>query len=494
MPKIIGYARVSTDEQALNTHALEQQIERLKQSGAEEIYFDVISGSRNDREEYNKVLDLVANNKVDKVIATRMDRFTRSEDGYLYLKKLFKSSKCSLYFLDQGEVNLNTASGELTSDIQSIMAVHERRMLKERVKHGFQHRRNRLAASRPPFGYVVISEKYQLDRRPIICLLADRPENYRELYKEVDYSCLPGLSKSDIGKDIVYIFLDAKNLKKTINITYDKYGLLPLPGRYSGRSEDLILPRSTTHLSEWLTNPVLEGDTAYLKYTEKRSLKPRSEWDIRKNTHPNERLISEEESEEINDILNINRKQIGFRSRTSFLTGMVYCGKCGNKTCYKTSHQGKYQYYGCRYSKQGCSNSENTTIQNINKAIIDVIFTRAHELNKKDSHEVALSPSSELTELQEQLKALEAIPNLEKNPLLNNARQELLWKIDNLVESLEKNIFNNGTAEQIINHHYSRNLTFWYSLNETERFYIYSKLVDKVFIAHKSVVAVHLKV
>jgi site-specific DNA recombinase len=41
--RIPGYARVSSREQAENSHALEQQIARLKAAGATEIYFDVES-------------------------------------------------------------------------------------------------------------------------------------------------------------------------------------------------------------------------------------------------------------------------------------------------------------------------------------------------------------------------------------------------------------------------------------------------------------------
>ena len=41
MSDIVGYARVSTQDQAENSHALEQQIARLKSAGAQKGYFDV---------------------------------------------------------------------------------------------------------------------------------------------------------------------------------------------------------------------------------------------------------------------------------------------------------------------------------------------------------------------------------------------------------------------------------------------------------------------
>ena len=115
----IGYARVSTEEQAIGSHALEQQIQRLKDAGATQVFSDVISGSKNDRKQYNQVLKLIAENKVDKVIATRWDRLTRNEEGYQYLKSLFRDSNVILELLDQGIVDLSTACGELNADIQA---------------------------------------------------------------------------------------------------------------------------------------------------------------------------------------------------------------------------------------------------------------------------------------------------------------------------------------------------------------------------------------
>ena len=71
MEEIYAYARVSTQEQALNTHALEQQIDRLKQAGAIHIYFDIVSGSKSERPQFSALMALVRKGKVKKIIATR---------------------------------------------------------------------------------------------------------------------------------------------------------------------------------------------------------------------------------------------------------------------------------------------------------------------------------------------------------------------------------------------------------------------------------------
>ncbi|MEB3308821.1 MAG: fdxN element excision recombinase XisF [Snowella sp.] len=495
MKRIIGYARVSTDEQAFNSHALEQQIARLKQEGATEILCDIDSGDKNDRKDFKKLLELIANNEGDEIIATRWDRLTRNEEGYIALKKLLKNSSVTLRLLDVGIVDLSTANGELTSDIQSIMAVNERRQLRERILHGNKHRRTRnAAASHTPFGYNNVLEKYQLDRRPLICLVAERPDNYLELSQEVDLNRLPSLSKADVARDMIETLLSLRYIKKTINHIYEKYGLVPIPGQQASRFEGLVAPRSTTHFKEWITNPVLQGHTAYLKYAKNHALKPQEEWDIRKNTHPKEALISPTELEEILDIFALNRKESGNPKRTSYLTHTVFCAHCGHKCTFKTSHNWKYKYYGCRYSKQGCPNHKNLSLYEIEEAIIQRIFSYAHFLYEQGDNVLDFSNSEELAKLQAQLFGLEAIPDFESTPSLRDAREDLRHKIASLTQSLKNNVFSDGTAQQIIRHPYARNLTFWYALTESERSQIYYKLVNKVVISHEFATSVHLKV
>ena len=191
MKPIIGYARVSTEEQA-DTNALEQQKNRLSNAGAELIYFDVESGRNSDREQLEKVLALVVRQEVSAVKATRWDRISRNSQLYEEIKKIFRYSGVKLELLDQGEVDLTTAAGELNSDLQVLFAIHESRMMQERIKKGFEYRRSRnVAWTRPPWGYLIINDKYELDQVIIpYCLLIHRPDNYLALADEPDDSQL----------------------------------------------------------------------------------------------------------------------------------------------------------------------------------------------------------------------------------------------------------------------------------------------------------------
>jgi len=68
---IFGYARVSTMEQSLN-----RQLNALKLDGAEEIIQEKITGTKADRPELNRLLNILR--KGDVVLITDLTRLSRS--------------------------------------------------------------------------------------------------------------------------------------------------------------------------------------------------------------------------------------------------------------------------------------------------------------------------------------------------------------------------------------------------------------------------------
>ena len=68
---ILGYARVSTDDQHLDG-----QLDALKAAGAERVFKEKISGARANRPELAKLLAKLGNG--DELLVTRIDRLARS--------------------------------------------------------------------------------------------------------------------------------------------------------------------------------------------------------------------------------------------------------------------------------------------------------------------------------------------------------------------------------------------------------------------------------
>jgi hypothetical protein len=261
-----------------------------------------------------------------------LDRISRNSQLYEEIKKIFRDSGVKLQLLDQGEIDLTTASGELNSDLQILFAVHESRMLRERVNKGFEYRRSRnVAWTRPPWGCIIVDEKYELDHLPLLyCFLINRPNNYLALSDEPDDSeQLFWLTKAKIARELFDYFLQVRKPTKVLRYLQENYDLQ--------KNQDLLVPAlkdfptSSRGIKQWLQNPVFQGHTAYLKTKENGSVKDSDEWDIRRDTHPEHRLITEEEASEIQSIFAANTKRFGQLDATFYLTGHIFCQKCKSK-------------------------------------------------------------------------------------------------------------------------------------------------------------------
>lgn len=510
----LGYARVSTREQSENQQALNQQIDRLKQANAETIYFDVESGANPERPKFLLMLDLVSQGLVNTIIATRWDRLARDYSIYLKIKEIFTKHNVELRLLDQGTVDFTTASGVLNANLQVVFSEHERSMLTERINRGFDYRRQRLAAcARAPWGYTIKEDKYVLNRKAVVCLLQDRPDNYLELYDEPDNSLrLPGISKADIAKEAIELFTTHRKPRQVLRILYDKYGV-PMKSSFSKSSseqnsspnktspkainpvlsKELLFWISGDNLKEWLVNPVIRGHIVYKKTDKNRKKKSPKDWEWHYNTHPNERLLTDEEFVEIEAILKANSRKVSSGGKTCYLTGLIFCNECLQKCILKRGSG--YGYYGCRQSALGCNNRGCVRLEKIERGIIHALFDKALSFGELiESEEKTNVKSPELVKLKQDLLALEQHPSIDSNSTLKQAKSDLIKQIELLENQSKLFNFETATALDILCHPQAKKLTFWYTLTEEEREIIYEKVVRKIFVLGKEVIDIELNV
>ncbi|MEP0873505.1 recombinase family protein [Trichocoleus desertorum AS-A10] len=387
-----AYIRVSTDEQALDTNSLSHQIEIVKAHSPDVLFIDVESGSVHDRKEFLQLLDLIKKGVVNKVIAKSLDRVLRNDESSQELKRLIKKGSFTLTLINQGKVDLTNSVGEFSFDLQALFAIHELRVIKERVLSGFAQRRaQNKAGVRPPSFYRIDEHsKYVLDTRPCLCLLTDRPLDYLNLYEEIDDSDkLMCRTKTHIARDIVEIFIQTSSGNKTLRLLHEKYGVpKKVPSRLNKNPRDnqkvkrmciatvdeLLFWASGDSLQNWLMNPVLQGHTAYCKTREKGLKLDSQKWDVHKNTHPEQRLITDREAEKIQEIMELNAQCRIRQNATFYLTGLVFCQACTYKCILKRNP--RYAYYGCRHSSTGCSNHKCVRIEKIDQAIITALVER----------------------------------------------------------------------------------------------------------------------
>jgi DNA invertase Pin-like site-specific DNA recombinase len=104
---IIGYARVSTQDQELSA-----QLAVLKAAGVDTIYREKISGVRADRPQLKKMVSALQ--RGDLVIVTRLDRLGRSVRELLIL--LAEFYKIGVGFRSLADVWCDELSGNLGDD------------------------------------------------------------------------------------------------------------------------------------------------------------------------------------------------------------------------------------------------------------------------------------------------------------------------------------------------------------------------------------------
>lgn len=109
---IYGYARVSTSKQELAN-----QMNTLKENGAEEIYSEKYTGTKkNERQELSKLLECVQPG--DEILVTKIDRLARSITDLRELVDGFLSRGVSVTFLKD---NMSFKANEKSSAMQTLM-------------------------------------------------------------------------------------------------------------------------------------------------------------------------------------------------------------------------------------------------------------------------------------------------------------------------------------------------------------------------------------
>lgn len=138
MPRLIGYARVSTQEQDLNL-----QIDALKKAGCQkhEIFVDKISGAKAERPGLEKCLAEIKAG--DTLLVWRLDRLGRSMLHLVSLIEDLRIKQINFKSICDGAIDTTTASGELIFNIFSSLSQFERRLIQERTKAGLDAARAR---------------------------------------------------------------------------------------------------------------------------------------------------------------------------------------------------------------------------------------------------------------------------------------------------------------------------------------------------------------
>jgi DNA invertase Pin-like site-specific DNA recombinase len=137
---IYGYARCSTNE---SKQDINRQIRELKNLGAsdETIYLEYASGTKADRREFNKLLNIIVPG--DAIVTTEVSRLSRSTKQLIELIDFIRDNKLKLIIRDS--MTIDCTNGELDPmtkaflQISGVFAELERDIISQRVKSGMQN-------------------------------------------------------------------------------------------------------------------------------------------------------------------------------------------------------------------------------------------------------------------------------------------------------------------------------------------------------------------
>ncbi len=155
---IIGYLRVSTDEQGDNGVGLEAQ-RRAIEAEAErrgwtlvEVIEDVASGKNLKRPGIQRALAMLAGGEADGMIVAKLDRLGRDVGDFADLLKLSAKQGWALRLLDL-DIDTSTSMGEAAAFVVAAFAQAERKRIGERTREGLAVKRSEgIRLGRPPLG------------------------------------------------------------------------------------------------------------------------------------------------------------------------------------------------------------------------------------------------------------------------------------------------------------------------------------------------------
>jgi DNA invertase Pin-like site-specific DNA recombinase len=499
---ILGYTRVSTQEQAYEL-SLVQHAVRLKAAGAIKVYADVASRTKDDRRGLMTLLEVVRSGQVKEVLVTRIDRLTSSPGLFEMITKEFQKYKVTLQVLDES-VDLDSVDGELLAGLKVLLARREVRMGGLRVTASREPAKAKNRANFcAPWGYRYVRGRYELDHTPFLCLLSDRPPDGEEF---------KGRTKAELGRDVVELFFEAGTLSKAVRLIHQKYGIQKFA---RAKQEDkfyvfesdfdyrsLVYMRSGLFrwsrdgVSHYLKNPVLCGHTPYNVYKRSRSGQtvraPQSEWDIRYNTHPDQRIMSDAQKRQIDSMLATNRALGGWGcAATVPLTGLLVCGECGRgMKCKGRSLSGR-RYYQCKnYMERACTAKKSIRMDVAEQAVIARLIQKAEEITDLASTLPPAAEPPELIELRSQLAGLEALGH---NPAIETAKAGLQAQIQALVvKSQQQEVVDASLREMLLSTF--KDPFYWRSLSDAEKRQIYRDLLERVMVKEGVVEKVLLKI
>jgi len=346
--RAVGYFRVSTPGQTGERHSsLETQESHYHQYCLQynltsiATFTDVVTGRRDDRKEYLRMVDFVSQGNADVIIVEFLDRFGRNPREILRRYWELEENGVKVVATDED------IKEELVLLIKAGMAGAESRRTSERVRANMGTAVAKgVHVGRPPYGLRPVRE------------IIDGKVNVRW----------------EINSDEAPIVREMYRLAIEENLGFKAIGdRLNTAGYHSHNRH----PFAAFTVQTILTNPAIAGKLIYGKKPRKGN--PKTKLVEVPNFFPS--ILSQEEWQRLQDRRSIRQESPKGRAHSSMylLGGIAHCGHCGGPMVGKlgSTHKGKhYRNYYCSHAMRSralCSFYNGHSAPKLEKAILEYL-------------------------------------------------------------------------------------------------------------------------
>lgn len=313
MIRVVGYARVSSEDQAQKDLSIPAQIKAIERFVKDQpdmqlvqIYRDEgISAyaSADKRHGFRDMINFAKDNDIQFILVHKLDRFSRNREESIIFKSLLKKHGVTVKSLSES-YDADTPSGFLFEGIIEVinqfysmnLSMETRKGMTENASRGF------LNGGVAPYGYTKIDVPGVGDRVHKKLGLGD-PLEVATIRKIFEWAVNDGLGAKAIVNRLVAEGVPGPNGK----------------------------PWCKQRIGQYLNNPTYYGATVWNRtHTKTRKVKPESEWMVTENTH--EAIITKE--------MFLRRKELAggnigrafptvVQKEEWLLSKIIRCGKCG---------------------------------------------------------------------------------------------------------------------------------------------------------------------
>lgn len=413
---IILYARKSVERE--NSISCETQLEYCKSvikpdERSEKIVTFVdngFSGGNVNRDGFQKMMKMVRQNKVSKVIVYKLDRISRSLADFVNILQEFKAHNVE-FVSSQESFDTSSPYGELIVKILMVFAEFERTSTINRVTQAYAHRSEMgfYMGGRQPYGYELVPAVIHNIKTKKLSPIPSEVEQVRYIFEVY--------AQENVSLRRLLDILVAENKKPLNGSNWSTAKLSTLlKNPIYVRADSDVFDYYERHGVQMITDvSMFTGEYGAQLYGHTKHKPDSPDWSDMKLvllTHPG--VVDSAIWLKCQRKLEKN-KQIGnsASNRTSWLSGKVVCEKCGHTMTTikgKINKEGEIRrYFNCtgKSHQRICTGTKVTIYaEDLENMVYDCISEKLSDL-KATKHTAAGNNMAELNDLKLRIKAIE---------------------------------------------------------------------------------------